>query len=302
MKRVAVLYGGWSSERPVSLVSGQEMAKAARAAGYDVVDIDVTRDLANQLKEVEPDVILNGLHGPWGEDGCVQGVFEVLGIPYSHSGVLASSLAMDKIKSKAVFAGVGLDVAKDVAVTREEVAAAHPLKPPYVVKPVNEGSSFGVLFVREGANGPATEVLGSNWQYGDNLMAEEYISGRELTVAVMGDRALAVTEITTLREFYDFDAKYADGGSRHVVPADLPEAITKAALDAALVAHRALGCRGVSRSDFRFDEDKGRLVILETNTQPGMTPTSLVPEQAAHLGMSFEDLVAWMIEDASCQR
>jgi D-alanine-D-alanine ligase len=302
MKRVAVLYGGWSSERPVSLVSGQEMAKAARAAGYDVVDIDVTRDLANQLKEVEPDVILNGLHGPWGEDGCVQGVFEVLGIPYSHSGVLASSLAMDKIKSKAVFAGVGLDVAKDVAVTREEVAAAHPLKPPYVVKPVNEGSSFGVLFVREGANGPATEVLGSNWQYGDNLMAEEYISGRELTVAVMGDRALAVTEITTLREFYDFDAKYADGGSRHVVPADLPEAITKAALDAALVAHRALGCRGVSRSDFRFDEDKGRLVILETNTQPGMTPTSLVPEQAAHLGMSFKDLVAWMIEDASCQR
>jgi D-alanine-D-alanine ligase len=302
MKRVAVLYGGWSSERPVSLVSGQEMAKAARAAGYDVVDIDVTRDLANQLKDAEPDVILNGLHGPWGEDGCVQGVFEVLGIPYSHSGVLASSLAMDKIKSKAVFAGVGLDVAKDVAVTREEVAAAHPLKPPYVVKPVNEGSSFGVLFVREGANGPATEVLGPNWQYGDNLMAEEYISGRELTVAVMGDRALAVTEITTLREFYDFDAKYADGGSRHVVPADLPEAITKAALDAALVAHRALGCRGVSRSDFRFDEDKGRLVILETNTQPGMTPTSLVPEQAAHLGMSFKDLVAWMIEDASCQR
>lgn len=262
----------------------------------------MTRDLANQLKDAEPDVVLNGLHGPWGEDGCVQGVFEVLGIPYSHSGVLASSLAMDKIKSKAVFSGVGLDVAKDVAVTREEVAAAHPLKPPYVVKPVNEGSSFGVLFVREGANGPATEVLGPNWQYGDNLMAEEYISGRELTVAVMGDRALAVTEITTLREFYDFDAKYADGGSRHVVPADLPEAITKAALDAALVAHRALGCRGVSRSDFRFDEDKGRLVILETNTQPGMTPTSLVPEQAAHLGMSFEDLVAWMIEDASCQR
>lgn len=302
MKRVAVVYGGWSSERPVSLVSGQAMAEAARAAGYDVVDVDATRDLANQLTEIKPDVILNGLHGPWGEDGCVQGVFEVLGIPYSHSGVLASSLAMDKIKSKTVFAAHGLDVAKDVAVTRAEVAAAHPLKPPYVVKPVNEGSSFGVLFVREGANGPAREVMGQSWQYGDNLMAEEYIAGRELTVAVMGDRALAVTEITTLREFYDFDAKYADGGSRHVVPADLPDGVTNAAMKAALIAHQALGCRGVSRSDFRFDEAKDRLVILETNTQPGMTPTSLVPEQAAHLGMSFEELVAWMIEDASCQR
>ena len=302
MKCVAVVYGGWSSERPVSLVSGQAMAKAARAAGYEVVDVDATRDLANQLSEIKPDVILNGLHGPWGEDGCVQGVFEVLGIPYSHSGVLASSLAMDKIKSKTVFAAHGLDVAKDVAVTRAEVAAAHPLKPPYVVKPVNEGSSFGVLFVREGANGPAREVLGESWQYGDNLMAEEYIAGRELTVAVMGDRALAVTEITTLREFYDFDAKYADGGSRHVVPADLPDGVTDAAMNAALIAHQALGCRGVSRSDFRFDEAKDRLVILETNTQPGMTPTSLVPEQAAYLGMSFEELVAWMIEDASCQR
>ncbi len=302
MKRVAVVYGGWSSERPVSLVSGRAMAKAARSAEYDVIEVDATRDLAEQLKAAKPDAILNGLHGPWGEDGCVQGVFEVLGLPYSHSGVLASSLAMDKIKSKTVFATAGLDVAKDVAVTREEVAHAHPLEPPYVIKPVNEGSSFGVLYVREGANGPAREVLGPSWQYGDNLMAEEYIAGRELTVAVMGDRPLAVTEITTLREFYDFDAKYTDGGSRHVVPANLTEAVTKAAMDAALTAHQALGCRGVSRSDFRFDEQKGRLVILETNTQPGMTPTSLVPEQAAYLGMSFEDLVAWMIEDASCQR
>ncbi|MEM9054801.1 MAG: D-alanine--D-alanine ligase [Pseudomonadota bacterium] len=302
MKRVAVVYGGWSSERDVSLVSGQAMAKAARIAGYDTVDIDATRDLAEQLKDVAPDAILNGLHGPWGEDGCVQGVFEVLGIPYSHSGVLASSLAMDKVKSKAVFKSIGLDVAEDVLVTREEVAKSHPLKPPYVVKPVNEGSSFGVLFVREGANGPATEVMGPNWKYGDNLMAEEFIPGRELTVAVMGDKPLAVTEITTLREFYDFDAKYADGGSRHVVPADLPDGVTQAALEAALKAHQVLGCRGVSRSDFRFDEDKGRLVILETNTQPGMTPTSLVPEQAAYLGMAFENLVAWMIEDASCLR
>ncbi len=301
-KRVAVVYGGWSSERDVSLSSGREMAGAARKAGYDVIEIDAHRDLAAHLTDAAPDAILNGLHGPWGEDGCVQGVFEVLGIPYSHSGVLASSLAMDKMRSKAVFARVGLDVARDVAVTRADVAAAHPLPPPYVVKPVNEGSSFGVLHVRKGANGPATQVLNESWAYGDHLMAEEYIPGRELTVAVMGDKALAVTEITTLREFYDFDAKYQSGGSRHIIPAELPDAVTQSALRAAVTAHQALGCRGVSRSDFRFDPEKGRLVILETNTQPGMTPTSLVPEQAAYMGMSFSQLVAWMIEDASCQR
>ncbi|MEO0548981.1 MAG: D-alanine--D-alanine ligase [Pseudomonadota bacterium] len=302
MKRVAVVYGGWSSERPVSLSSGQKMAAAARDGGYDVVEIDATPDLSVQLREAAPDVILNGLHGPWGEDGCVQGLFEILAIPYSHSGVLSSALAMDKIKSKTAFKAAGLDVAKDAAVTREEVARAHPLEPPYVVKPVNEGSSFGVLFVREGANGPAREVLSADWHYGDNLMAEEFIPGRELTVGVLGDRALAVTEITTLREFYDFDAKYADGGSRHVIPANLPDAVTKAALDAALIAHQALGCRGATRSDFRYDPAKERLVILETNTQPGMTPTSLVPEQAEYLGMSYTELVSWMIEDASCQR
>jgi D-alanine-D-alanine ligase len=302
MKRVAVIYGGWSSERPVSLSSGQQMAAAARKAGYDVTEIDVTRDLAAQLAEAKPEVVLNGLHGPWGEDGCVQGVLEVMGIPYSHSGVLASALAMDKLKSKAVYRGAGLDVAADKRVTRAEAAAAHALKPPYVIKPVNEGSSFGVLIVREGTNGPPQELMGPNWRYGDYLMAEEYIPGRELTVAVLGDRALAVTEITTLRDYYDFDAKYAAGGSRHVIPAELPAQITKAAMDAALVAHQALGCRGATRSDFRYDEEKDRLVILETNTQPGMTPTSLVPEQAAHVGMAFEDLVAWMIEDASCQR
>ncbi|MEM8616997.1 MAG: D-alanine--D-alanine ligase [Pseudomonadota bacterium] len=302
MKRVAVVCGGWSSEREVSLSSGRGMVKAAREAGYDAIEVDATRSLSTQLEAIAPDVVLNALHGPWGEDGCVQGVFEVLGLPYSHSGVLASALAMDKIKAKAIFAAIGLDVAKDVAVTREDVAQRHPLPPPYVVKPVNEGSSFGVLFVREGANGPAREVLSEAWRYGDHLMAEEFIPGRELTVAVMGDRPLAVTEITTLREFYDFDAKYADNGSRHIVPAELPDTVTDAALQAALVAHRALGCRGVTRSDFRFDEGKGRLVILETNTQPGMTPTSLVPEQAAYCGMSYTELVAWMIEDASCQR
>ncbi|MBD3769984.1 MAG: D-alanine--D-alanine ligase [Rhodobacterales bacterium] len=302
MKRVAVIYGGWSSEREVSVSSGTQMLKAAKAAGYDAVGIDAGRDLAAQLAEAEPDVVLNGLHGPWGEDGCVQGLLEIMGLPYSHSGVLASALAMDKLKSKAVYRSAGLPVAEDKQVTREEAAAAHPLKPPYVVKPVNEGSSFGVLIVREGTNGPPQELLGESWHYGDYLMAEEFIPGRELTVAVLGDRALAVTEITTLRDYYDFDAKYSAGGSRHVIPAELPEHITAMAMDFALRAHQALGCRGATRSDFRYDDKRDRLVILETNTQPGMTPTSLVPEQAAFVGMSFEDLVAWMIEDASCRR
>jgi len=267
-----------------------------------VVEIDAGRNLAEQLTEAKPDAVLNGLHGPWGEDGCVQGVMEVLGLPYSHSGVLASALAMDKLKSKAVYQQAGIPVAQDKRVTREEATAAHPLAPPYVIKPVAEGSSFGVLIVREGANAPALELTSSNWRYGDNLMAEEFIPGRELTVAVLGDRALAVTEITTLRDYYDFDAKYAAGGSQHVIPAELPTDVTQAAMDYALRAHQALGCRGATRSDFRYDDKRDRLVILETNTQPGMTPTSLVPEQAAFVGMSFEELVAWMIEDASCQR
>lgn len=302
MKRVAVIYGGWSSERDVSLTSGKQMANAARRAGYDVVEIDASRDLATQLTDAKPDVVLNGLHGPWGEDGCVQGALEVLGLPYSHSGVLASALAMDKLKSKAVFREAGIPIAEDKQVTRAEAAAAHPLKPPYVIKPVAEGSSFGVLIVREGANGPAKELTGPNWRYGDHLMAEEFIPGRELTVAVLGDRPLAVTEITTLRDYYDFDAKYEAGGSQHVIPADLPAHVTEAAMEFALKAHQALGCRGATRSDFRYDDKRDRLVILETNTQPGMTPTSLVPEQAAFVGMSFEQLVSWMIEDASCQR
>jgi D-alanine-D-alanine ligase len=302
MKRVAVIYGGWSSEREVSVSSGTQMLRAAKAAGYHAVGVDAGRDLAAQLAEIKPDVVLNGLHGPWGEDGCVQGLLEIMDLPYSHSGVLASALAMDKLKSKAVYKAAGLPVAEDKQVTREEAAAGHPLKPPYVVKPVNEGSSFGVLIVREGSNGPPQELLGESWHYGDYLMAEEFIPGRELTVAVLGDRALAVTEITTLRDYYDFDAKYSAGGSQHVIPADLPEHITRLAMDYALQAHQALGCRGATRSDFRYDDKRDRLVILETNTQPGMTPTSLVPEQAAFVGMSFEDLVAWMIEDASCRR
>ena len=303
MKKVAVVYGGWSSERDVSLSSGSQMLAAAEAAGYDAVGLDLQQEtFVEQIRDANPDVILNGLHGPWGEDGCVQGLFELLAIPYSHSGVRASAMAMDKIVSKSIYKQHGIDVAADVRVTRQEAAERHVLEPPYVIKPVAEGSSFGVLMVREGANGPPREVAGPNWRYGDNLMAEEYIPGRELTVGVMGDRALAVTEITTLREYYDFDAKYSDGGSRHVVPADLPSGVTEAAMHAAVKAHQALGCRGVTRSDFRYDEERGRLVILETNTQPGMTPTSLVPEQAAYLGISFEELVSWMIEDASCPR
>tara|TARA_B100001179_G_C18587810_1_gene403117 strand:+ start:354 stop:1265 length:912 start_codon:yes stop_codon:yes gene_type:complete len=303
MKRVAVIFGGWSSEREVSLSSGKAMARAARETGkYEVLEIDATRNLSEQLKEAKPDVILNGLHGPWGEDGCVQGLLEILQIPYSHSGVAASAVAMDKRKSKAVYAQNQIEIAADVKVTRAEASAEHPLPPPYVIKPIAEGSSFGVVIVREGANAPADKLMADSWVYGDNLMAEEYIPGRELSVGVMGDRALCVTEIIPLREFYDFDAKYASGGSRHVVPADLPGRVTQAAMEAAIKAHQALGCRGVTRSDFRYDDERDRLVILETNTQPGMTPTSLVPEQAASLGISFADLVEWMIEDASCPR
>ncbi|MBI1340307.1 D-alanine--D-alanine ligase [bacterium] len=302
MTRVAVIMGGWSSERPVSLVSGRELARAGREAGYDVVEIDAGRDLADQLKAAAVDVVLNGLHGPFGEDGCVQGLLEVMGLPYTHSGVLASALAMDKQKSRAIYAQVGLDIAEGGLFARSEIAARHVMEPPYVVKPVAEGSSFGVIIVREGANGPPREVAEAGWAFGERVLVEKFIPGRELTVGVMGDRALAVTEITTLREYYDYAAKYDHGGSRHIIPADLPDEITTAALDAALKAHQALGCRGVTRSDFRFDDEAGRLVILETNTQPGMTPTSLVPEQAAHVGVDFPALVRWMIEDASCQR
>ena len=302
MTRVAVIMGGWSSEREVSLSSGRGMAAAARAEGFDVVEIDATPELANQLKDAAPDVALNALHGPFGEDGCVQGLLEILGIPYSHSGVLASALAMDKAKSRMVYAREGLDVAEGGVFHRDEVTTSHVMKPPYVVKPIAEGSSFGVVIVREGANEPPRELTQEGWRFGDFVLVEAFIPGRELTVAVMDDESLAVTEITTLRQYYDYSAKYEAGGSQHVIPADLPGDVTQAALDAALVAHKALGCRGVSRSDFRYNDTKKRMVILETNTQPGMTPTSLVPEQAAYKGISYERLVRWMIEDASCLR
>ena len=296
--RVAVLMGGRSAEREVSLVSGRECAIALRAAGYQVVEVDCGPDLCGQLSEIKPDVCFNALHGRWGEDGCVQGMLEWLQIPYTHSGVLASALAMDKAKAKEVYAAAGLPVVDSVLATREAVEAGHVLKPPYVVKPNNEGSSVGVYIVREGANAPRLAAT-----MPATVMVETYAPGRELTVTVMGDRALGVTDIIT-DGWYDYDAKYKPGGSRHECPAILPAEIQAACLDYALRAHRALGCRGVSRTDFRWDEARGLagLILLETNTQPGMTPTSLAPEQAAHLGISFSDFCDWMVRDASCNR
>ncbi len=301
--RVAVLKGGWSAERPVSLVSGAACAAACRRLGHDTVEIDVSRDIARQLKEAAPDVALNALHGNWGEDGRIQSVLEILEIPYTHSGVLASALAMDKAKAKLAFASVGLDVAGGRIMDRFEAARAHPMEPPYVVKPNSDGSSFGVFIVRKGENRPPEKLVDPEWPSGDEVLVEEFIAGRELTVAVLGDRALGVTEIRTGREFYDYDAKYAAGGSTHVVnPPDLPQDVAEKARAQALLAHQVLGCRGITRTDFRYDPDSRRLVVLETNTQPGMTPTSLAPEQAEANGMSFDALVAWMLEDASCPR
>ena len=296
--RVAVLMGGLSAEREVSLSSGRECANALRVAGYDVVELDAGRDLAARLADIKPAFVFNALHGRWGEDGCVQGLLEWLGLPYTHSGVLASALAMDKSAAKAAFAAAGLPVVQSVLATRDEVAASHVLPPPYVVKPNNEGSSVGVYIVRQGANAPRlAETMP------ETVMVETYAPGREMTVAVMGDRALAVTDIIT-EGWYDYDAKYKTGGSRHVIPANIPADISEACLDYALRAHRALGCRGLSRTDFRWDEARGMagLILLETNTQPGMTPTSLAPEQAAVCGISFPDLCAWIVEDASCNR
>jgi D-alanine-D-alanine ligase len=301
--RVGVLLGGWSSERPVSLVSGKACADAARALGCDVVEIDVDRDIAHQLSLIKPDIALNAMHGPWGEDGRIQSVLEIANIPYTHSGVLASALAMDKEKAKAVFAAAGLDVPKGFLMDRHAVAAEHPLPAPYVVKPNADGSSFGVFIVRKGDNRPPQKLLDPDWRSGNDVLVEEFIAGRELTVAVMGDKALAVTEIRTGNAFYDYDAKYSAGGSVHVVnPDDLPADIHARAMSEAVTAHKLLGCRGVTRSDFRYDPETGRLVILEINTQPGMTPTSLAPEHAASVGIDFNNLVKWMLEDASCPR
>ena len=297
--KVVVLMGGPSREREVSLSSGRECVAALRETGCEVVEVDAGPDLCARLNELKPDVVFNALHGRFGEDGCVQGLLEWMGIPYTHSGVLASSLAMDKERSKAAFQAAGLPVVKSIIADVADVQAKHMMPPPYVVKPNNEGSSVGIYLVNEDANGPPK--LSADMP--STVMVEAFVPGRELTTTVMGDRALVVTDILT-DGWYDYDAKYVEGGSTHVLPADLPAAITEACLDYALRAHNVLGCRGVSRTDFRWDETRGLdgLILLETNTQPGMTPTSLAPEQAAYLGISFADLTRWMVEDASCNR
>jgi len=302
-QHIAVLLGGRSAEREVSLVSGTDCAEALRATGFEVTEIDAGADLAQRLAETKPDAAFIALHGRWGEDGCVQGLLELLDIPYTHSGVLASAMAMNKEVAKTLYRAEGLPVAESRVATPDQVKSRHLLAPPYVVKPVNEGSSVGVLIVPEGANTPPRELPGA-LSGAAEVMVEAFIPGRELTVSVMGDKALAVTDIIAAKGFYDYDAKYADGGSRHQVPADLPDDITEACLRYAERAHASLGCRGVSRSDFRWNEAKGLdgLILLETNTQPGMTPTSLVPEQAAYCGITYPELVTWMVEDASCSR
>ena len=298
-KTVAVLMGGPGAERAVSLSTGQECATALRQAGYFVVEIDAGPDLVNELTLADPDVVFNALHGRWGEDGCVQGVLEWMKLPYTHSGVLCSALAMDKEKTKDVFRGVGLPVVDSLLMAREDLVGAHPMPLPYVIKPNNEGSSFGVYLVDLGAEAPPE--LSADMP--DMVMVEAFAPGRELTTTVVGDRALTVTDILT-NTWYDYDAKYAEGGSKHVVPAELPEDISQACLEYALKAHAVLGCRGISRTDFRWDETRGLagLILLETNTQPGMTPTSLSPEQATAVGIPFPELCRFLVEDASCNR
>jgi D-alanine-D-alanine ligase len=305
-KHVAVLMGGFSSERPVSLASGKPCADALEASGYRVTRVDVGRDVARVLAELRPDVAFNALHGPFGEDGTIQGILEYLEIPYTHSGVLASALAMDKKQAKRIAAAEGIPVAESVVMSRFDIGSRHPMQPPYVVKPVNEGSSFGVVIVKEDQSHPPQVIGSAEWRYGEAVMVERFVHGRELTCAVMGDRVLGVTEIVPLgHTFYDYDAKYADGGSKHECPAKISLNIYQKIQTLALKAHQAIGCRGVSRSDFRYDDrhsQDGEVVWLEINTQPGMTPTSLVPELAVHAGFSFGELVSWMVEDASCCR
>lgn len=305
-KHVAVLLGGISAEREVSLRSGAACAEALEGVGYRVTRIDVGRDLPSVLEDLRPDAAFNALHGRFGEDGVVQGLLEMLQIPYTHSGVLASSLAMQKDRAKAVMAAAGVPVPRGRTVHRLEAAQRHVLSPPYVVKPVNEGSSVGVIIVREGRSHPPQELGREDWAYGDMMLVENFVAGRELTCAVMGDRALGVIDIRpAVGEFYDYDAKYAQGGSIHVLPAEIKPNIYHQVQELALTAHQALGCRGVSRADFRYDDTPGgtgELVCLEVNTQPGMTETSLVPELAAHDGFSFGELVRWMVEDASLNR
>ncbi|MCO4315977.1 D-alanine--D-alanine ligase [Phyllobacterium sp. 21LDTY02-6] len=305
-KHVAVLMGGFSSERPVSLSSGNACADALEAEGFSVTRVDVDRNIAERLQQLRPDVVFNALHGPFGEDGTIQGILEYLEIPYTHSGVLASALAMNKEQAKIIARSVGIPVADAVVMNRMQFTSEHPMKPPYVVKPVNEGSSFGVVIVKEDQSHPPQIITSAEWKYGDVVMVERYIHGRELTCAVMGEKVLGVCEIIPVgHQFYDYDSKYVAGGSNHVIPAKISPKIYQKIETLALKAHQAIGCKGVSRSDFRFDDrfsEEGELIWLEVNAQPGMTPTSLVPEIAAAAGYSFGQLLSWMVEDASCLR
>ena len=305
MKHVAVLMGGWSAEREVSLRSGKACADALERTGYRVSRVDVNRDIAATLSALRPDAALNVLHGRPGEDGTLQGMLEVLGIPYTHSGVLASALAIQKEVAKTVLKTAGVPVPGGRVAPRKEVAKGHLLPPPYVIKPVAEGSSVGVFIVREDHTHPPQELTRADWPFGDRILVEPYIPGKELTCAVMGEQALGVIEIVPTVKFYDYEAKYAPGGSRHLLPAPIAPAVYKEVQRLALAAHRALGCRGVTRSDFRFDDSidgATGVFCLEVNTQPGMTETSLVPEMAQHAGISFDELVRWMVEDASLDR
>jgi D-alanine-D-alanine ligase len=303
-KHVAVLMGGWSSEREVSLRSGEACAKAAERAGFRVTRVDVARDVATVLDRLKPDVALNLLHGRPGEDGTIQGVLEILGIPYSHSGVQSSSLAMKKDMAKVMLAAAGVPVPEGLVVSRLEAAKAHLLERPYVIKPIAEGSSVGVFVVTDKHEHPPQELFREDWSFGEMVLCERYIPGKELTCAVVQDKATDVIEIVPKVRFYDYEAKYAPGGSEHVLPAQIPAEVYQAIQKLTVEAHHALGCRGVTRADFRYDDTRGvsGLACLEVNTIPGMTETSLVPELAAHAGISFEELVRWMIEDASLNR
>lgn len=301
---VAVLMGGWSAEREVSLSTGRECAKALDDEGFKVTRVDAGRDLAAKLTDLTPDVVFNALHGRWGEDGCVQGILEVLGLPYTHSGVMASSVAMNKEQTRRIVAMSGVPIAEGRCVTHDEALADHVFEPPYVAKPIAEGSSVGVVIVKVGANRPPEKIRQIPVTKDGLLLVERFIAGRELTCGVIGDRVCDVIDIVAADhlEFYDYEAKYAPGGSKHILPARIPEAVRREIQRHTLTAHNALGCRGVSRSDFRWDEAKGELIYLETNTQPGMTPTSLIPELAQHLGMSFGKLCAFLVADASVDR
>ncbi len=306
-RHVAVLMGGLAAERPVSLKTGAGCARALEGEGYRVTEVDMGRDVAEVLAALKPDVVFNALHGPFGEDGTVQGVLEILRIPYTHSGVLASSLAMNKELAKRLAVTVGISVAPGMVASRFEVAERHVMEPPYVAKPLANGSSFGVFIVKAGRSHPPQELATADWPLGDLMLVERYVPGRELTCAVMGEadgpKALGVIEILpSAGEFYDYEAKYAAGGSIHVLPAKIKPNIYQSVQEMAVRAHVALGCRGVTRSDFRYDDATDTLVWLEVNTQPGMTETSLVPELAAHAGFSFGELVRWMVEDASLDR